>query len=74
MFTVIFALSRSIGWIAQWREMSSESNIRIGRPRQLYVGYGEREFMSLEKRKDTFEYKSELKPRNERKRFTVSMP
>jgi citrate synthase len=74
MFTVIFALSRSIGWIAQWREMSSESNIRIGRPRQLYVGYGEREFKSLEKRKDTFEYKSDLKVRQGRKRFGTSMP
>lgn len=38
MFTVIFAMSRAIGWISQWREMMSEKVIKIGRPRQLYVG------------------------------------
>lgn len=38
MFTVIFALSRAIGWITQWSEMMSEPVIRIGRPRQLYIG------------------------------------
>jgi citrate synthase len=39
MFTVIFALARSIGWIAQWREMLSEDVRKLGRPRQLYVGH-----------------------------------
>ena len=38
MFTVIFALARSIGWITQWNEMMSEPVVKIGRPRQLYVG------------------------------------
>lgn len=38
MFTVIFSLARTIGWIAQWREMISESSTKLGRPRQLYVG------------------------------------
>lgn len=38
MFTVIFSLARTIGWITQWREMISEPLIKLGRPRQLYVG------------------------------------
>lgn len=42
MFTVIFALARSIGWITQWNEMMSESVVKIGRPRQLYCGKKER--------------------------------
>ncbi|TNV79586.1 hypothetical protein FGO68_gene5624 [Halteria grandinella] len=50
MFTVIFALARSIGWIAQWREMMSESVVKLGRPRQLYLGHKRREFVKLEDR------------------------
>lgn len=38
MFTVIFSLARTIGWITQWREMISEPTVKLGRPRQLYVG------------------------------------
>ncbi|MDH5257668.1 MAG: citrate synthase [Gammaproteobacteria bacterium] len=38
MFTVMFAIARTVGWVAQWMEMISETNQRIGRPRQLYVG------------------------------------
>merc|ERR1712224_562093 len=37
MYTVLFALGRCIGWIAQWRELVSEKQMRIGRPRQIYV-------------------------------------
>lgn len=44
MFTVIFSLARTIGWISQWREMISESVIKLGRPRQLYVGQEPRRF------------------------------
>ena len=44
MFTVIFSLARTIGWIAQWREMISEPTTKLGRPRQLYVGQQPREF------------------------------
>ena len=44
MFTVIFSLARTIGWISQWREMVSESTIKLGRPRQLYVGKAPRPF------------------------------
>jgi len=50
MFTVIFALARTIGWVCQWKEMMSEENVKIGRPRQLYVGDTEREFVKIEDR------------------------
>ncbi|WP_320837449.1 citrate synthase [Zhongshania sp.] len=49
MFTVIFALGRTPGWVAHWNEMISGS-YRIGRPRQLYTGPAQRDFVSLEKR------------------------
>lgn len=38
MFTVMFAMSRTVGWVSQWNEMVAEGQMRIGRPRQLYVG------------------------------------
>jgi citrate synthase len=38
MFTVLFAIARTIGWVAHWQEMVSEPHMRIGRPRQLYTG------------------------------------
>ena len=50
MFTVLFALGRLPGWIAQWREMISDPDTKIGRPRQVYTGQGERAFVSIEKR------------------------
>ena len=43
MFTVIFAMSRTIGWFSHWNEMASE-NYRIGRPRQLYTGHSKRDY------------------------------
>jgi citrate synthase len=49
MFTVIFAVGRTVGWIAHWNEMISESS-RIGRPRQLYTGYSARDYVPVEKR------------------------
>lgn len=49
MFTVIFALSRTVGWISHWHEMMSESNQKIGRPRQLYTGEALREFKPLKR-------------------------
>jgi len=49
MFTVIFALSRTVGWISHWHEMMSESNQKIGRPRQLYTGAAKREFSPIKK-------------------------
>ena len=44
MFTVIFSLARTIGWISQWREMISEPLIKLGRPKQLYVGEKPRDY------------------------------
>lgn len=50
MFNVIFAITRSVGWIAHWREMMGESAIKIYRPRQVYVGHRERQFVPIDKR------------------------
>jgi citrate synthase len=50
MFTVLFAVARTVGWIAQWREMIEDPEQRIGRPRQLYVGPPERDFIPLANR------------------------
>lgn len=50
MFTVIFALARTTGWAAQWNEMLSMPDHRIARPRQLYTGSAERDFVPLKKR------------------------
>ncbi|WP_326553749.1 citrate synthase [Micromonospora sp. NBC_01813] len=50
MFTVLFALGRLPGWIAQWREMIADPSNKIGRPRQLYIGPGERGFVPIDQR------------------------
>ena len=50
MFTVLFALARTVGWISQWNEMHEDPTQRIGRPRQLYSGATEREFVPMSKR------------------------
>ena len=50
MFTPIFALARTVGWLAQWQEMISDPNIKIGRPRQLFTGATHREYKPFEKR------------------------
>ncbi|MBN9607788.1 MAG: citrate synthase [Actinobacteria bacterium] len=50
MFTVLFAIGRLPGWIAQYREMLADPTNRIGRPRQVYVGYGARDYVPAEKR------------------------
>ena len=50
MFTVLFALGRLPGWIAQWREMIQDPATKIGRPRQVYVGQPERPFVPIDKR------------------------
>jgi citrate synthase len=50
MFTVLFALGRLPGWIAQWREMIEDPATKIGRPRQVYTGYTERAFVEIDKR------------------------
>jgi citrate synthase len=50
MFTVLFALARTVGWIAQWKEMIEDPSQKIGRPRQLYTGRNERPFIPLARR------------------------
>jgi citrate synthase len=50
MFTVMFAIARTVGWVTNWREMVAEPGMRIGRPRQLYVGPKERKYVSIEQR------------------------
>jgi citrate synthase len=50
MFSVLFAVGRTIGWIAQWKEMIEDPVRRIARPRQLYVGPRKRPYVPLEQR------------------------
>lgn len=50
MFTVLFALARTAGWVAQWNEMIEDPSQRIGRPRQLYIGAEYRDYVDLSKR------------------------
>jgi len=51
MFTVLFAIARTAGWVAHWQEMVSDPNMRIGRPRQLYTGPTKRDYQPIEKRR-----------------------
>ncbi|ABV93548.1 citrate synthase [Dinoroseobacter shibae DFL 12 = DSM 16493] len=50
MFTPIFAVSRTVGWISQWKEQLEDPNLKIGRPRQLYQGVTLRDYVDVEKR------------------------
>ena len=50
LFTGIFAMARTVGWIAQWNEMISDPEQKIGRPRQLYVGATRRDVAAIDKR------------------------
>ena len=54
MFTVMFAVGRTSGWVCQWREMMLENQRKIGRPRQLYVGETKKEYVKIEDRRMTF--------------------
>ncbi|MET3826074.1 MULTISPECIES: citrate synthase [Sphingomonas] len=51
MFTALFALARTVGWVAQWNEMISDPEQKIGRPRQLYTGPTQRDYVALDARK-----------------------
>ena len=51
MFTVLFALARTVGWLAHWMEMMADPNARIGRPRQLYIGYERRDYVPIDRRR-----------------------
>lgn len=50
MFTVLFAVARTVGWVSQWKEMIEEPSVRISRPRQLYIGAAERSFVPMSER------------------------
>ncbi|MCZ6523385.1 MAG: citrate (Si)-synthase, partial [Alphaproteobacteria bacterium] len=50
MFTVLFALARTVGWVAQWKEMIEDPSQKIGRPRQLYTGPALRHYTSFDDR------------------------
>jgi citrate synthase len=50
LFTVIFAIARSAGWIAQWKEMIEDKAFKIGRPRQLYIGSVQNNYLPIENR------------------------
>jgi citrate synthase len=50
MFTVMFAIARTVGWVAQWMEMIGEQDQRIGRPRQLYIGPAQRDYIPIDER------------------------
>jgi citrate synthase len=50
MFTVLFAVARTVGWISQWNEMIEDPAHKIGRPRQLYTGPAQRDFVAVSAR------------------------
>jgi citrate synthase len=50
MFTPIFAVARTVGWISQWKEQLADPQLKIGRPRQLYLGHSERDYVEIENR------------------------
>ena len=50
MFTVLFAIPRTAGWLAQWQELMNDDEQKIARPRQVYTGPAEREFVPVDKR------------------------
>jgi citrate synthase len=50
MFTVMFAIARSVGWVAHWQEMIADPQGRIGRPRQLYTGPERRDYVEISER------------------------
>ncbi len=50
MFTVLFAVARTVGWIAQWKEMIEDPSQKIGRPRQLYTGSPRRDYVPMSRR------------------------
>ncbi len=50
MFPVLFAIPRTVGWVTQWEEMVNDSEQKIARPRQVYIGQRRRDYVPMEKR------------------------
>jgi citrate synthase len=61
MFTVLFAIARTSGWVAQWAEALDDPNMRIVRPKQLYIGAAPRDYVSLEQRTEVGPGETEIK-------------
>jgi citrate synthase len=57
MFTVLFAIPRTVGWLAQWNELMADSEQKISRPRQVYLGEGHRKVMTHSKAADAIAVK-----------------
>ena len=53
MFTVMFAIGRTVGWVSHWKEMLKDEDQKIGRPRQLYLGQKQRQYTPIEGRGHT---------------------
>jgi citrate synthase len=51
MFTVLFAIARTVGWVSQWKEMIEDPDTKIGRPRQIYIGHNKRPYTNISRRK-----------------------
>ena len=51
MFTALFAVSRTVGWVSQWKEMMEDPQQRIGRPRQIYTGATQRDYLPMDRRR-----------------------
>jgi hypothetical protein len=69
MFTVLFAVARTVGWISQPSEMMEDPKQKIGRPRQLYTGVGRRDYVDIAKRKQTRRLAFESRIRSPRPAF-----
>jgi len=50
LFTAVFAVARTVGWIAQWKEMIDDPSQKIGHPRQLYTGAPQRDYVTVSRR------------------------
>jgi citrate synthase len=61
MFPVLFAIARTSGWVAQWAEMLQDEEQRIVRPRQIYLGAGERRYVPLDQRPEVGPLEFELR-------------
>jgi len=74
MFTVLFALARTVGWIAQWNERIEDPQQRIGRPRQLYTGSPQRDYLPVPPSADRHAAPEDIKARPSRRAFPFAGP
>lgn len=74
MFPVLFAIPRTVGWLAHWVEQINDPESKIARPRQLYVGHDKREYIPLDKRSNTLSNEVVLNSSSFSKRRSVASP